>query len=144
MAIDASLLDERQVFLRDYQCALSLSKGVITALSGPSAYLPINTGLGIFTTSCLDLDRIEYLIKTAPKVLCSTWAEQTLYTLLSAPWGVSFFPSDFSVGTDLGIQNVAVKHYVSLVRGYAYTEGIPAVRQNLREVRKGTRLTANV
>ena len=119
------------VFMRDFQYALKLNRARFEELSCASVYLPVNTGFGRVRRGTLDLDRVEFILKTAPEILGSSWAEQTLYALLSVKFGVTLLGSEFNVSRGFGLYGLKLKHYAGLAKRLLYVEGLPVVRSGM-------------
>ena len=129
--IEAYFASATNVFMRDFQYALKLDRARFEEFSCASVYLPVNTGFGRVRRGTLDLDRVEFILKTAPEILESAWAEQTLYALLSANYGVTLLGPEFDVSKGFGLQGIKLKHYAGLAKRLLYVEGLPAVREAL-------------
>jgi hypothetical protein len=121
--------------MRDFQHALKLDRSRFEEFSCGSVYLPVNTGFGRVKRGTLDLDRVEFILKTAPEILGSPWTEQTLYALLSAPCGVTLLGPQFVVCRGFGLNGTKLKHYVGITRRLAYVEGIPTIQAALGQQR---------
>lgn len=123
-------------FLRDYQFALTVGRDVFVRFAAENGYLPINTGFAVIERQTLDPDCLEHALTVCPDIYASpSWAEQTLYALLSSRRGTHFLGPDFVVAQGQCLENVKVKHYVSLCRGFAYVEGVPQLSRLLFQER---------
>jgi hypothetical protein len=114
--------------MRDFQYALKLDRSRFEEFSCGSVYLPVNTGFGRVKHGTLDLDRVEFILKTAPEILGSAWAEQTLYALLSVKLGITLLGPEFNVSRGFGLQGIKLKHYAGLAKRLVYVEGLPVAR----------------
>jgi hypothetical protein len=135
--IDGCLAGARNVFMTDIQYALTLSRSRFEELGCGQVFLPVNTGFGKVLGGTLDLDRVDFILERAPEILVSAQAEQTLYALLSAPFGVKLLGPEFNICCGFGVKNTTMKHYVTSTRRLAYVEGIPTVQAGLT-LRYGT------
>ena len=126
--IDTYFSSPNNIFMRDFQYALKLDRARFEEFSCAPVYLPVNTGFGRVRRGTLDLDRVEFILRTAPEILGSAWAEQTLYALLSAKFGVTLLGPEFNVSKGFGVQGIKLKHYAGLAKRLLYVEGLPAVR----------------
>jgi hypothetical protein len=130
--LDTHLSAPRNLFMRDFQYAFKLDKARFEQFSRGSAYLPVNTGFGRVKRGTLDLERVEFILKTAPEIWGSPWTEQTLYALLSDTCGVSLLGPEFVVCRGFAVAGIKLKHYVGITRRLAYVEGMPLIRSILR------------
>jgi hypothetical protein len=121
------------LFLSDYQFAFNVARERFVDFSAASSYLPINTGFGVIDSTTLDLDLAEKILAHTDCNLQPYWAEQTLYAILSAPFGIELLDDSHVIAREAGLVGVKMKHYVWKNRMLARQEAIPFVRNILSE-----------
>jgi hypothetical protein len=126
--IENSLSLSGNTFLEDYQHAFCITKAEFQSFASLEAYQRVNSGLAIINRSVLDLALVERFLSTVSYQTRIWWAEQTLFTILSAREGINLLDSSHLVARGPGLEGIRLKHYVWKTRPLAYSEGIPAVR----------------
>jgi hypothetical protein len=120
-------------FLRDYHCAFNLERHWFERFNAISTYRPINSGFGVVDIDTLDLGLANDVIHQTNYEFRPYWAEQTLFAILSSPFGVQLFDRSCVVAQGPGLTGIRVKHYVWKTRHFARSEAIPFIQQTLDE-----------
>jgi hypothetical protein len=119
------------IFMADYQYAFMLRPWDFILLNAANAWKKINTGYGIVNAATLDLEKAERAMERAVSSPRQWWLEQTMYAILSAPFGIELMGSDYVVARGAGVECLSAKHYVAGHKELAVTEGIPVVFDSL-------------
>lgn len=131
--LDECLAWSWNLFLKDYQYAFNINKAGFRMFSAAASYKPINTGFGVVSQETLNLDVANTFIETMDRNFCPFWAEQTLYAIMSAPFGVELLDDSFVVAKEPGLTGITMKHYVWKNRDLARLEGVPIIAMRLRD-----------
>ena len=124
------------VFLEDYQESYSISVEEIGSILGRPYRARVNSGVALIYRESVGLDRIEELLVTHPEIEENlSWAEQTLYAILSGP-EPGLLDHRCEVARSRGVEGLLLKHYVGPARGLLYVEGVSAVERTLRVMRR--------
>jgi len=128
----------RFVFQRDMQSAYFTTREHIKHAFGIDIAPQVNTGITFVDVSCFEYPKLELWLNQSD-LQSHPWAEQTLWAMYAGRERTEFLGSEYDVTMSPYIEpSAVVKHYISPIREFMYTEGIPYLIRCL-EIEPGSR-----
>jgi hypothetical protein len=120
------------VFQKDIQNAYFAEPAEIDQRFGVKVPEQANVGIMFADVHQFDYARVEAWLHQAD-LMRHSWAEQTLWTMYAGNERAKLLGDGYSVTLEKGVgRDRVVKHYISPIREFIYTEGLPEVRNRLR------------
>lgn len=92
-----------------------------------------NSGLGLIHRDSLNLEWLEEFLGLSDIVGHFWRIEQTLFALCSCRFGVELLPSEYDVFLEGNVEHRPSRHYVGVIRGRMYGEGIKKLHKSILE-----------